>query len=356
MLRRVFSMILLVSVLLPTLAQAVGLGNIQILSAINQPLNAQIEILSLDKVPLNKVHAALATPAEFKNARMVRSDVLQQIQFNVTRNKQQQAVIQLSSKQAIEDPYLQFLVTLTWPNGNTTREYTLLLQPQNYKTEFLPQQEILGPSIPGVPKPSKSIKVPRQSVKPGEAPTPSSSLLGPSELDMATVTRLTQQVGRQYGPTTRKDSLWRIAHQVRDDNSITIPQVMYSILIANPHAFVGKNVNGLLPGKVLNIPQTQEMTKVPKSMASAAIKSQDKTWQQRASNHIKTSAKPQPARTDLTRLIKGVPNDVLGKIAYAHQLAQQGKDQQAAEVLRDALKNANPNQQTTIIESLEQLT
>ena len=71
--------------------------------------------------------------ADFDRAGVDRAYFLTKISFKVENNR-----IVLTSREAVNEPYLNFLIELNWPQGRILREYTVLLDPpvfeeQNYE-------------------------------------------------------------------------------------------------------------------------------------------------------------------------------------------------------------------------------
>lgn len=90
---------------------------------------------------------------------------------------------------------------------------------------------------------------------------------GPVEAEQADVRR-----GEDlYGPITRAETLWNIAHRVRPHSSVTIPQVMSAIVQANPHAFLDNNPNAMETGFILRIPSLQEIQLITPQAAQRHI-------------------------------------------------------------------------------------
>ncbi|QIZ77180.1 FimV/HubP family polar landmark protein [Ferrimonas lipolytica] len=82
----------------------------------------------------------------------------------------------------------------------------------------------------------------------------------------------------QYGPTTRNDTLWRIATKVRPDTQVTVYQVMQALFDANTHAFTSENFNSLERNHVLTIPTRDVMMGYPASEAKQQAKNHDSNW------------------------------------------------------------------------------
>ena len=72
------------SVLYSGLAPAVGLGEITISSALNQPLEAEIELLDTAGLTESEMRIALASPDEFMRAGVDRPRFLDDLRFTST--------------------------------------------------------------------------------------------------------------------------------------------------------------------------------------------------------------------------------------------------------------------------------
>src|SRR3990167_2246493 len=130
MTRKLFLAISLASLSFSSMyAHALGVGEANVKSALNQPLVAEIELLSVGELPEAEILPALATREEFDRAGVDRVFFLSDIRFNVVKNASGKLMISLSSKKPVRDPYLNFLVEIIWPSGRLLREYSLLIDP-----------------------------------------------------------------------------------------------------------------------------------------------------------------------------------------------------------------------------------
>ena len=106
---------------------ALGLGEITLNSSLNEPLNAEIVVLSSEDLEDGQLLVSLASPEAFERAGISRDFFLSQMQFSVYRNTDDLHIIQIVTGQPVVEPYLNFLIQLQWPAGRVMREYTLLL-------------------------------------------------------------------------------------------------------------------------------------------------------------------------------------------------------------------------------------
>lgn len=147
------------------LACALGLGDITLHSALNQPLNADITLADSTGLEEGDITVTLGTPEEFARAGVDRSFFLTDLRFTpVFRNGRK--VIHVSSSKAVLEPYVSFIVQVTQPSGQLLRTYTLLLDPPG--TMALPPPLI---ATNARPEPVSSVApMPAQAAPPAPPP------------------------------------------------------------------------------------------------------------------------------------------------------------------------------------------
>jgi LPXTG-motif cell wall-anchored protein len=110
------------------LAPALGLGEITLHSALNQPLSADIALVDVGGLEEGELSVSLATADEFGRAGVERVLFLNNLKFTpVLRGDR--GVIRVTSSKAVKEPFLDFVVQLNQPNGRLLREYTVLIDP-----------------------------------------------------------------------------------------------------------------------------------------------------------------------------------------------------------------------------------
>lgn len=120
---------------LPTGAWALGLGEIELQSALNQRLDAEIPLRGVPADQADAIEVKLASEKAFQDVGLERPFSLTKLRFRVRRNDQGQYFVQITSSEPIAEPFLSFLVRVDWPNGNLLREYTVLLDPPVFASE-----------------------------------------------------------------------------------------------------------------------------------------------------------------------------------------------------------------------------
>lgn len=111
-----------------TLSMALGLGEITVHSALNQPLKADIALIDVGTLTQNDLSVSLATAEEFGRAGVERVFFLNDLKFTPILHGNRQ-MIRVTSSKPVNEPFLNFLVQLNQPNGRLLREYTVLIDP-----------------------------------------------------------------------------------------------------------------------------------------------------------------------------------------------------------------------------------
>ncbi|HBN8231253.1 TPA: FimV family protein [Pseudomonas aeruginosa] len=242
------------SVLTSGMAHGLGLGEITLKSALNQPLDAEIELLEVRDLSSGEVIPSLASPEEFSKAGVDRLYYLTDLKFTPVVKPNGKSVIRVTSSKPVQEPYLNFLVQVLWPNGRLLREYTVLLDPPLYS----PQAAASAPQAPvSAPRASSAPRAPQ-----AQAPAP---------------VRTTAPAGSETYRTVSNDTLWEIAQRNRTDR-VSVPQAMLAFQELNPGAFVDGNINRLKSGQVLRIPTEQQMLERSPREALSQVQAQNQSW------------------------------------------------------------------------------
>ena len=241
MIRKLAIALSLLGVCFAGFVQALGLGEATVKSALNQPLNAEIELVNTAGLSIDEILPGLATREEFQKANVDRVYFLSDLRFEVKTNAQGKTVIVLTSKKPVREPFLNFLVELIWPSGRLLREYALLIDPPLF-TENVPVKAS-APSASAKSSSGDVLQVPQAG--------------GVQKRSLLDSTNKIES--GSYGPTTANDTLWDIALKARPNRSVSPQQVMLAIQDLNPDAFIDGNINKMKAGQVLRLPSIDEI-------------------------------------------------------------------------------------------------
>ncbi len=232
----------------PLSLSALGLGRLVVNSPIDTPLAAEIELTALGAADLGTIEVELASRQEFDNATIERSQILQQLQFQVDRRDDNTPIIRVTSSEAIGEPFLQFLITVQWPGGKLIREYTALLDPPLY-AGAQNRNNVDAPQAGGSVESTESQVIIESEVVEVEAIDSSAD-----QQQIVTGTTDNTVYSGSLVTTRSGDTLTEIASTLPIPDGVNIYQAMLAIQQANPSAFINGNMNRLKRGVELNIP------------------------------------------------------------------------------------------------------
>ena len=121
----------------PMAVQALGFGGIKLKSALNEKLNAEVDLLSASEDDVQSLKINLASEDAFLRAGIDRTALLNKLQFKVKKHPNGDYYIQVTTKDVIREPFMNFLLELNWKNGRMLREYTMLIDPPGRGTKTM---------------------------------------------------------------------------------------------------------------------------------------------------------------------------------------------------------------------------
>lgn len=214
----------LAALLYTSAAIAVGFGEIVLKSALNEPLNAEIELTNVGDIDDSMLLVKLASPQAFTQAGVSRDFYLTALDFAVGKNATGETIVRVTTEQPVVEPYLDFLVQLEWPSGQLLREYTLLLDLPVY-TE-------------GQVAPATVSKVAS-----GSAPK---------------ATAGKQSFSGDQHKVVVGDTLWNVSKRLRP-RGLTILQTMDALYSENPSVFLNGDANRMKEGAILRLPSKTQI-------------------------------------------------------------------------------------------------
>lgn len=309
---RVMLMACLLSSLWPSVSSALGLGEIHLNSALNEPLNAEIDLVGAAPEELPGIRATLADRESFTRYGIDRPTFLSSLTFKVGKSKAGRDVLQVRSADAIPEPFVTFLVEVNWSRGRLMREYTVLLDPpvytpgenQNASAPITapasgaqtPAAQAAGaapavatpmpaPTPAPAPAPVASSPEPTPSAAPSRKPghgSKNTAAPGESAPSMASAPAVApSREASGAAPTTvqvvRGDTLSKIARSLNADTRGRLDQTMIALYRNNPSAF-GGNINILRSGVVLRVPDADAIAALNEKEAIGEVHRQMSEW------------------------------------------------------------------------------
>jgi len=282
MVRKLAAAMLGVGVLIPGLANALGLGEIKLNSALSEPLDAEIELVQVRELSAPEILPSLASSEDFDAAHVERFHYLTDLKFEVVIKPNGKSVIKVRSRKPIKEPFVNFLVEVNWPAGRLLREYTLLLDPPLYSQQ---------PAAPVAA--AKTTTAPKAAATTAPASTTSAPVASQPAYSNGDYAQETVQGGEVVESYTvgSNDSLWSIAKSMRPSDQVSIQQTMIAIQRKNPDAFIDGNINLMKKGAVLRAPSEDEVLALSNQDAMAMANEQNRQWRERTGTAAETEAR-----------------------------------------------------------------
>ena len=240
-----------------TTAGAAGLGKLTVLSALGQPLRAEIDLVSVQKDELGTLNARVAAPDAYQQAGIEYNSALPSVKLAIEKRPSGQPYIRVTSSQPVNEPFIDLLVELNSSSGKLAREYTVLMDP--------PGVGRAEPVAPVAAPPGKSVPAEPARAAEKSAPKPN-----------AQATTGTSG-GDSYGPVKAGDTLSGIARSTKP-GGVSLEQMLVGLFRSNPEAFAGRNMNRLKTGRILRVPDSSELAAIDTTDASKEVKLQAANW------------------------------------------------------------------------------
>ena len=284
----------------PSAAFALGLGDIRLLSPLDQPLKAQIELLDVTPDSLQNLQVQLASQDTFARYGLSWPQFLSSVHVKAVHTADGREVIELSSEQPVTDPVLTLLVEANWDRGHLIREYTVLLDPPVYvpnQSQAASQQ--VAPAATGTAPREGEIARSQAPAAPAPAAASAAPTPGSDETAAGNGAAATASGGEPHSLVVRRgQTLSGIANQLSGAGIDSGPTRAWMLAIyqQNPAAF-DRNMNLLRSGAVLRIPDNDTVAAISPAAATAEIHRQYAAW--RTASQEAGSAESGPGRLRL---------------------------------------------------------
>ena len=255
-------------------AAALGLGRIAAQSALGEPLRAEIEVTSLSSDEAAGLRVRIAGPDAYRAAGVDYNPILSSARAALQRRPDGRTVLRLLSERAVQEPFVELILDLTWPSGHLVREYTLLIDPPSSPLPLLaaaPEAQTGAastlPVVPRAPAPTTNLPpVPPGAVarRAPAAPVPRSTDAEPADARGTAGAKSPANSGSTPSSSAGDhyrvrpgDTLARIAERTRGPG-VSLDQMLASLYRDNSGAFIDNNINRLRSGVLLKVPSTAE--------------------------------------------------------------------------------------------------
>ena len=275
-------------------AWALGLGRLVVQSSLGEGLKAEIDISSLTPEEASNLKVRIAAPESYRTAGVDYNAVLPSTQVSLQRHTDGRPYLRLTSDRAVQEPFVDVILELTWNTGRLVREYTLLFDPPVVRAQApapaTPPVMAAAPRAPAVAAeaqaaPPAAVRTPEARPAPtrpappaapapasGPAPAPAPALAAapaePRKPPAAAAPAASDSYRVKQG-----DTLSGIAGRTQPQG-VSLDQMLVALYRANPQAFVENNMNRLRSGVVLAVPDAEAAKAAPAPEARQFIQAQ----------------------------------------------------------------------------------
>ncbi len=271
-------------------AAALGLGRLNVQSALGESLKAEIEVTSITAEEAASLRLRVAPPDAYRTAGVEYNAVLPSAQVQVVKRADGRSFLRVTSDRAVLEPFVDVIVEATWSSGRLVREYTLLFDPPNLRTAQLPAP-VTPPVVSPAPAPAPAaagpapapvaavtspvaLPAPQAPSLPmtRPAPPPRAKALGVAPVPAPAVmpAAIPPAAGSDTYRVRPGESLSRIAARTQP-RGISLDQMLVSLFRGNPQAFINDNINKLKAGSVLTVPSAEQAAALSPQAAAREV-------------------------------------------------------------------------------------
>lgn len=273
-----------------TASWGLGLGRLTVQSALGETLKAEIDVSSLTPEEAGTLKVRIAPPESYRSSGVEYNSVLTSTQVQLTRRSDGRQVLRINSDRAVQEPFVDVILELSWASGRLVREYTLLFDPPNLARPAPPAEPVtpavaaaapVPPSAPSEARPiaaaPRAPAAPVVAAAPAPRPAPPAPAPAPTESPRAAAPKPAPAPATASGPGEYKvragDTLSRVANRTKPVG-ISLDQMLVGLFRSNPDAFIGDNMNRLKSGVVLQVPGSDTLSSVSTDEARQVIQAQ----------------------------------------------------------------------------------
>ena len=110
-------------------ADAAGLGRLTVLSALGQPFRGEVDLVSLKRDEAASLSVKIAGVEAFRQADLPYTAYIGTLRVSIERRSSGEPYVQVTATQPLNEPFVDFLIELSWSSGRLVRAYTALVDP-----------------------------------------------------------------------------------------------------------------------------------------------------------------------------------------------------------------------------------
>ena len=247
--------------LYPLYSYALGLGDLQVESRLNQPLRARIEVSDVSDDEWHRLRAHLSWQQSTADG-LSRPGLLESVTFKNVEDENHRHFIEVKSAEAFTEPLFDLTIDVGGIDADVTRIYTVFLDPPGPNDDMpgargpmLASQTsaAVAPAKPSAAATSVR-REPGMVVHPAHRKTPAASAASGSATAAAPSSSAADNTSTASYTVTKSDTLEKIARRFGGATAVSRNQFMDWVFQHNPTAFYG-DANRLRAGARLALPE-----------------------------------------------------------------------------------------------------
>jgi pilus assembly protein FimV len=280
---------------------------------------------------LTSLNARLALPDTYRQANLQYNVALTGAKLTIERRPSGQPYLRIQTTRQVTEPFIDLLIEISWSAGRLSREYTALLDPPGIPPRAPAPVISRAPeslAAPAPQPPAVAEPQPPAAAAPAPAPVPaapapavSAPVVSAPAVPVPAAASGLITSSKEYGPVERGETLGKIARSVKPDD-VTLEQMLVALYRSNPEAFIRKNLNLVRAGRVLRVPDRDEIAAVSQGDAATEYRTHVADWN--------------VYRQQLADTAGTVPAE--GRTAVSGKITTKAEDKGAASAAKDVVK------------------
>jgi len=162
---------------IPIEGYALGLGRVNVLSALGAPLKAEIDITAISPAEASSLKAKVASQEVYRSAGIDFNQVLSNVTITLEQRSSGKQYLRITSNSAVTEPFIDAILDIKWSSGQLVREYTMLFDPPEMVSSSTRLQNTPPPAVTPV----------AMDAPPPRSPSPAPSAVSPASNDESDV-------------------------------------------------------------------------------------------------------------------------------------------------------------------------
>lgn len=256
---------------MPIVGYTAGLGKLNVNSGLGEPLKADVELLSVTPEELSTLSAAIASEEAYNVQGIARLGIHNNIKVELAKSDTGSPILKIRSSLPISDPYLDMLIQVDWASGRLLREYTVLLDPPEYKSAVDTASDFVNVNKPLQATGTSSVSNTRRT--PANTTKSSVKKSAPSKTEEAA----SADASLDELKTKQGDTLVAIAQKMQTEG-VSLDQMLVGLFENNKSAFANGNMNQLKVGQIIKAPSAETLSAIDPKQAKQTLKLHSSNW------------------------------------------------------------------------------